>query len=41
MNSYLAAMRNYALFEGRAARSEFWCFSVRDSVFHGASIVDA
>ena len=42
MNFYLAAMRNYAVFEGRAARSEFWCFFLFATLFSmGASIVDA
>ncbi|HMT14318.1 MAG TPA: DUF805 domain-containing protein [Aestuariivirga sp.] len=28
MNAYLDAMRNYANFEGRATRSEFWLFTL-------------
>ena len=28
MNAYLHAMRNYAVFRGRAARSEFWFFTL-------------
>ena len=42
MNSYLVAMRNYAVFEGRAARSEFWCFFLFATLFSmAASLIDA
>lgn len=33
MNWYLAAMRNYANFDGRARRREYWFFALFNTIF--------
>ncbi len=39
MEWYLAVMRNYAGFEGRARRREYWMFSLFNGLFTLAAIV--
>ncbi len=33
MNYYLSVLRNYAKFEGRARRSEYWYFALFNAIF--------
>lgn len=41
MNAYLSAMKNYAVFRGRASRSEFWLFTLATTlVVFVALIID-
>lgn len=42
MNSYLKAMRNYATFQGRSPRPEYWIFSlIAFLIGKAASLLDA
>lgn len=39
MGWYLAALRKYAVFHGRARRKEFWCFFLFYVIFYGLAVV--
>ena len=39
MNYYLNALRNYALFSGRARRSEYWYFILFNAIFSLLAVV--
>lgn len=42
MNQFIAAMQNYAVFEGRSARPEFWYFKLFSLlIIAAASLIDA